>query len=519
MNTIDYFERGWSMGPETVCLIDGSTDERMTYDEVRRMTFRIGNALKAKGYSEGGKGAVLAYNEIGAYVTFLAFVRVGFVPITVNSRNATQETAAILDSMDCEILFYTTAFEHAIDAIRGLAPRITEYVCVDAEGSDSSVPSLSRWIEGASEEEFEISHDPDRLLLIQPTGGTTDRPKGVMVANRGMENHVANMMAVAPCDVRPVYLAAAPLTHAAGYVMQTVLTSNGTGVLLSKPDKRLILSSIEKYRATHTFLPPTVIYELLDHADVGCFDYSSLRYLLYGASPMAPEKVKRAIEVFGPVMSQVYGQSEISFPNSFMTPKEHIEAIERAPQRLSSCGRATPFCRLAIMAHGRLLPNNEVGEIVIQSSGRMLGYYKNEAGTAEVTQHGWHLTGDVGYRDDDGFYYIVDRTKDMIITGGFNVYSVEVEKALLAHPAVQNCAVIGAPDSKWGERVVAEVELAEGIEATEAELIAFCKERLGSVKAPKQVIVTLQLPRSSVGKILKREVRKKYWQDKSRMVN
>jgi acyl-CoA synthetase (AMP-forming)/AMP-acid ligase II len=234
---------------------------------------------------------------------------------------------------------------------------------------------------------------------------------------------------------------------------------------------------------------------------------------------MAPEKVKRAMEVFGPVMCQVYGQSEISFPNTFLSPKEHVEALASAPERLSSCGRASPFCRVAIMTDGRLLPDDEVGEIVIRSTGLMLGYYKNEEGTAEVTKYGWHLTGDIGYRDKAGFFYIVDRKKDMIITGGFNVFSVEVEKVLLAHPAVQNCAVIGAPDPKWDERIVAEVELAAGHEVTEAELIAFCKEKLGSVKSPKQVVVSAQLPRSSVGKILKRDVRAKYWQDKPRMVN
>lgn len=516
MNGIDFFDRGWHTGPQTPCMVDGATGEQLTYDQVRTQTFRIANALKGRGYRTGSKGAILAFNEIGAFVVYLALLRLGMAPITINTRNSIQENASILGSMDCEIVFYTSAFEHALETVRQEAVNIREYVCIDGHGTQ---PALQAWVDGYGAEEFEIAHDVNRLLLIQPTGGTTGRPKGVMVANRGMENHVANLMAVAPCDVRPVYLAAAPLTHAAGYVMQTVLAANGTGILLSKPDKTLILSLIEKHGVTHTFLPPTVIYELLDHPDVGKYDYSSMRYFIYGASPMAPDKVKRAMEVFGPVMCQVYGQSETSFPNTFLSPADHVEAVRAAPHRLSSCGRATPFCKLGIMSDGKLVPDGEVGEIVLRSGGLMLGYYKNDQATAEVSQHGWHLTGDLGYRDKDGFFYIVDRKKDMIITGGFNVFSVEVEKTLLAHPAVQNCAVIGAPDAKWGERIVAEVELSADAKVSEEDLIAFCKERIGSVKTPKQIVVADQLPRSSVGKILKREVRAKYWKDSTRMVN
>src|SRR5690606_7458739 len=237
-----------------------------------------------------------------------------------------------------------------------------------------------------------IPHDPDRLFLIQPTGGTTGVPKGVMVANRGMENHVANLMAVAPCPVRPVFLAAAPLTHAAGYVMQTVLALNGTAILMSKLDRTVFLESIYRYGVTHTFLPPTVIYDLLQHPDVRSYDYSSLRYLIYGASPMAPDKARKAIEVFGPVLCQVYGRSETSFPNTFLSPADHMQDDAVAPpERLSSCGRATPFCRLGIMADGKLLADGEIGEIVVRSSGLMLGYYGDEGATREVSCNGWHL--------------------------------------------------------------------------------------------------------------------------------
>ena len=517
MNVIDYFDRGWATGPQTVCMIDIATDETVTYDAVRKKTFRIGNALKQHGYDMGSRAAILGANDIATFTTFLSLIRLGVATIPLNPRNSPQENAEILKRFDCEIMFFSGTFSSVAEMSRDVAENVREYVCIDkVEG----YASLDEWIDVASEDEFDLPHDEDRLFLIQPTGGTTGMPKGVMVANRGMENHVANFMAVAPCSVRPMYLAAAPLTHAAGYVMQTVLALNGTAVLMSKLDRDAFLGAIPKYGVTHTFLPPTVIYDLLEHPDVRRYDYSSMQYFIYGASPMAPDKVRKAIEVFGPVLCQVYGQSETSFPNTFLSPSDHMQGDGVASaERLSSCGRAAPFCRLGIMSEGKLLPDGEVGEIVVRSSGLMLGYYGDDASTREVSKDGWHHTGDVGYRDQEGFYYIVDRMKDMIISGGFNIYSVEVETALLSHPAVQNCAVIGIPHEKWGEMVAAEVEVVSGLSVTAEQLMQHCKERIGSMKSPKRIEIVEALPRSAVGKILKREVREKYWGGNKRMVN
>jgi acyl-CoA synthetase (AMP-forming)/AMP-acid ligase II len=517
VNGIDYFERGWSAGRDTSCMIDAFTGERVTYDEMRVKTFVIANALRARGYGEGAKGAVLGYNDIGTVSCFLSMMRAGIAAIPINARNTATENAQILRSFDCEVLFFMGTFSSVVPVIADVAKGIRDFVCID--GADGFV-SLDDWTRGFDATEFELRHDPNRVLLIQPTGGTTGRPKGVMVANRGMENHVANMYAVAPMDGRPVFLAVAPLTHAAGYVMQTAMSLNGTTVLMSRVDKVKLLASIAEYGVTHTFLPPTVIYDLLEVAGIDGYDYSTLRYLIYGASPMSPEKIKRAIDVFGPVLCQVYGQTEASFPNTFLSAADHFEGGAVASmQRLGSCGRATPFCRLAIMSNGKLLADDEIGEIVIRSSGLMLGYYKADEETRAAQLDGWHLTGDIGYRDKDGYFHIVDRKKDMIISGGFNIYSVEVEAALLSHPAVQNCAVIGIPHDKWGEMVGAEIELIRGADATPQDIIAYCKNRLGAMKAPKQVVIVDQLPRSSVGKILKREIRKKYWENARRMVN
>jgi fatty-acyl-CoA synthase len=312
-----------------------------------------------------------------------------------------------------------------------------------------------------------------------------------------------------PFEGKPVYLALAPLTHAAGVLCFPVLALGGEIVIMPAPDLGQFLALIAAHRVTHAFLPPTLIYMLLDHRDLAAADLSSLQCLWYGAAPMSAARLAEAITAIGPVLGQLFGQTEAPMMISTMAPRDHLRADgTMAVERFASAGRPTPLVTVAIMdLSGALLPPGERGEIVVRGPLVMAGYYKDPAATAEAGRHGWHHTGDIGYLDGDNYLFIVDRAKDMIITGGFNVYSAEVEQVLLAHPGVQDCAVIGLPDPKWGEQVTAVVQLHAGHEVGEAELRAFAKERLGSVKAPKQVAVWADLPRSPVGKVLKKEVR------------
>ncbi|MDP7345187.1 MAG: AMP-binding protein, partial [Alphaproteobacteria bacterium] len=250
-------------------------------------------------------------------------------------------------------------------------------------------------------------------------------------------------------------------------------------------------------------------------------DFSSLEYIFYGAAPTAPEKIREAIDVFGPVMFQIFGQTETMFPNTCLTREDHFVEGEIAPaDRLTSCGRQAPFCKLAIMDEdGTLLPPGEVGELVYRGAGLMQGYYKNPEATAEAATFGWHHTGDIARMDEDGFVFIVDRKKDMIISGGFNVFSVEVEAAVLTMPAIRDCAVIGAPDEKWGEAIVACVELKAGESMEAEEIIAHCKERLGGVKAPKSLEFWDEIPKTPNGKTDKKAIRAQFWDDTGRAVH
>jgi len=281
------------------------------------------------------------------------------------------------------------------------------------------------------------------------------------------------------------------------------------------------MQAIERERVTHMFLPPTALYSMLAHPRVREFDYSSLKYFLLAGAPVSPDKLKQAVEVFGPCMCQSYGQTEAHMIVTWLPP-EVVAASARGenPERLISCGRASYPVRVEMMDdEGRLLPVGEVGEIVVRGGLVGGGYFELPKETAEARAFGWHHTGDVGRRDAHGFVYIVDRKKDMVVTGGFNVFTAEVEAAVMELPEVHECAVIGAPDDHWGEAVTAVVVAAQGAKIDEQAVIAHCKARLGSVKAPKAVHVWDEVPRTGAGKFDKKAIRARFWQGAERNVH
>jgi fatty-acyl-CoA synthase len=345
--------------------------------------------------------------------------------------------------------------------------------------------------------------------MVVGTGGTTGRPKGVMLTGHNIETMSALTLMSYPLGPRPRYLALAPLTHAAGVLCFPIMTLGGSVVIMAAPELAGFLALVEQHQITHTFLPPTLIYMLLDHPALASANLASLQCMWYGAAPMSVSRLQEALRTIGPVMGQLFGQTEAPMMISTMAPADHFNGDGTlADERLSSAGRPTPLTRVGIMDDdGTLLRPGQRGEIVVRGPLVMAGYYKDPAASAEAARHGWHHTGDIGYLNEENYLFIVDRAKDMIITGGFNVYSAEVEQVLMTHPGVQDCAVIGLPDEKWGERVVAVVQARPGEAVVAEEVRAFVKVRLGSVKAPKQVEVWADLPRSRVGKVLKAEIR------------
>ena len=516
MDMIDFFDRGALHYPDRVCFVAG--DRSYTYREIRALTLKLANGLHSLGFRQGAKGAVLSINDPIAFSCALSILRAGGAWVPVNPKNGLEEHVHILSEFDCEVLFYHSQLKAVVDEIRKRVPGIRHTLCVDAAAG--ALPSVAEWARQFPHDEVAMPCDPERLAMLVGTGGTTGKPKGVMLSNRNVETFCAATLTAMPYAEPPVYLAAAPLTHAAGILCFPLMAEGATTIVHTKVDPQEILAAIPKHRVTTLFLPPTAIYMLLAQPNVRDVDYATLRYFIYGAAPMSVDKLKEALEVFGPVMAQLYGQSEAPMMVTFMTPREHLEdGGPAADQRLKSCGRATPFVRAAVMDDdGNLLPPNAVGEIVVQGDLVMQGYYKNADATAESRAFGWHHTGDLGYRDEAGYYTIVDRKKDLIISGGFNIYPGEIEQVIWSHEAVQDCAVVGVPDDKWGEAVRAVVELKKGKAVTAEELIALCKSRLGSVKAPKSVEFVEALPRSSVGKVLKKDLRAAYWTGRERKV-
>lgn len=513
---IDMLDRGASLFPDRDCLID-DTGTR-SYAAVSVESHRIASALAREDAGFGRHISILSPNASRAFECILGVFRAGAVWVPLNARNATEENAYILDNTDVTLLFYHSRFEPEIAQLRAGAPRVKHFVCLDRRGGVGTF--LEDWLAGAADVAEEAPRDPESLCAIVSSGGTTGRPKGVMHTHRVWETIASNYHVMLPTRKPAVHLVAAPMTHAAGIVALPLLSVGATQVIQPGADPLAIMEAIERHKVTHLFLPPTVIYMMLAHPRVRDFDYSSLDYFIYAAAPMSVDKLKQAIDVFGPVMCQVYGQVEAPMYCTVMTREEHVAALaEGREQRLWSCGRPSLFTRVAIMDDdGALLGAGERGEIVVRSTMVMKGYYKNPEATAEVSTHGWHHTGDVGYSDEDGYVYIVDRKRDMIISGGFNVFPSEVEQVVWAHAAVQDCAVIGVPDEKWGEAVTAVVELRPGATVSAEEIITLCKQRLGGVKAPKSVLFWDKLPRSPVGKVLKKDIRAEFWKGHRRSV-
>jgi len=522
MAIIDFFDRGWRINPQGVAYLQ---DERaFSFDEVGEQSCRIANALLAAGFGRDAKGAVWANNDVTAWGCTLGLWRAGMCWIPVGARNPPAENQFILDAFDCEVLFFQEEFAPVVAGLLPGLPKVKSWICIDGEAPQvPQARSLQAWIAGQPATRPRVHVDMDDVVVLSATGGTTGAPKGVMNTHRSTQTFCAHFMIGCPypADVTPVNLAAAPITHTAGLLSLPCTARGGTVVVLTKPDPAQLLGAIQKHRVTEFFLPPTVIYRLLDIPDLDKkVDFSSLRYFLYGAAPMSVEKLKRAIEVFGPVMMGGYGQTEAPTSISFLTPGEHFVAGKLAPdERLASVGRPNPLVRVEVMNDANeILPRGETGEICIRGDLVMKGYYKAPEKTAETIVDGWLHTGDVGHLDAEGYLHITDRKKDMIITGGFNVYPSEVEQVIWGHPAVQDCAVIGVPDAQWGEAVKAVVELNAGQQVSADELIALCKDRLGSVKAPKSVDFVESLPRSPVGKVLKKDLRARYWQHAGRKI-
>lgn len=511
----DLFDRMARASANRVALIDDTGE--FTYAQVQSIANRLANALVAGGFGPAAPFAMLTPNTSLGLVAFIAGQRAGGAWGNINLRNSLAANIDILDRGGCQALFFHSSCADMLPEIKAKLKSLRFAICLDEDRED--FPSIATFSQDAPKTPINVRLDPTQTGVLGSTGGTTGLAKVTQSGQAFLAMSALGFMQEIHCEPPPVNLAVAPITHAAGLVCLATLAMGGTVVMMQTPDLNKIFSNIEKYQISLMLLPPTLIYMLMKHPKCRETNFASLRYLMSAAAPIAADRIREAHTIFGPVICQSYGQTECGMPLTFISPEEVTEAIENPAHahRLKSAGRqSATVAGIEIMNEsGECLPTGEIGEIVMKGPMVMHAYVNDPQATAAIKRYGWQHTGDVGYRDEDGYIYICDRTRDLIVTGGFNVFPLEVEQVLLTHAAVQDCAVIGVPDEKWGEAVKAVVELVPGRTTTEEELIKLCKEALGSVKAPKSIDFIEQLPKSPVGKVLKRDLRQLYWRDQA----
>jgi acyl-CoA synthetase (AMP-forming)/AMP-acid ligase II len=516
MRLIDFFDRSAAVHPRSVFSRQG--EQERSYAQAQDSSHRIAVALAQAGIVAGQAVGFYSPNNYRTLEALYGALRLGGVVAQVNSRNGIAQNCAYLQDADVRALFFHSSYADEIVQVLAQCPAIGLAVCVD--GAVAGHASLESWMATPGARLPEAAARPDDAWAIVGTSGTTGRPKCVVQTHMTSMFFTIDMLYALRLYEGVRHLVVAPVSHFAGTFLFALTAVASTHVLHDSVDCLEIMRTIERERIEVLFLPPTVIIMMLAHPAVESFDYSSLKAFVYAGAPMASAKVAEAIRVFGPVMMNMFGQSEANGPVAFLRPEEHRP--DDGPQwrrRLQSIGRASLLRRVEIMDEaGRLLGPGETGEMVMRSWGNARGYLGNPTASAELNQHGWMHTGDIGSKDEEGYIVLVDRKKDMIVSGGLNVYSAQVEQVILSHPSVMAVAVIGVPHEKWGEAVKAVVELRPGTSLAEAELIALCKDQLGSVSAPKSVEFRTRLPRNATGKILKRDIRDPYWQGQERAI-
>jgi acyl-CoA synthetase (AMP-forming)/AMP-acid ligase II len=505
----DQFDRGASLYPNNLAFVD--ENHSLTYQESADVTHYIATRLRSvPGIDIGSHFAVYSPNDAYAFLCMLGGYRAEMIYVTVNFRSSLENNINAMNQFDIDFLFYHSQVENNVKQIKEKVPRIKGFVCIDKKGDTG--PYLNNWLEGYHHKFEPTSYDPEAIAAIYTTGGTTGKPRGVVHTHRDWTIGLLDSHAFWHMDVGTRHLLAAPMTHAGGVYAMNHCPKGGTNYFIQRVDVERIMSMIQELRITHFFLPPTAIYMMLAHPDVKKYDYSSLIRFISAGAPLPSNRLKEAIEVFGPAMCNVYGETEANSMICCLTSERYLNSDGSINEkRLRTVGIPTLAHQVSIMDdNGTIVGIGQRGEIVLRGPCRMREYYKDPEATEEALKFGWLHTGDIGIKDEEGFISIVDRKKEMIISGGFNVYPSEVEAVILQFPDIEECAVIGVPDEKWGEAVNAVIKLKPNGQVNPKELIAYCKERLGGFQSPKHVEIWDNIPISPVGKVLRREVRSRF---------
>lgn len=507
--------------PNKTAIVD--VKKTLTWKTVNERANRLSNALMGLECKKGDRVAILLYNSSEFLESIFACAKAGLIFVPINFRLSENEIEYILHDCKATTLLFGDDFADVVSDFRQNFP--LNYICIGknfewALGYESMIATGSA-IDPPDEQVLET--DPAEIYY---TSGTTGLAKGVVHSHRARLQGAQTCAMDGELNHDDVYLLNVPaLCHAAGWVWSLAHFYVGASVVISKLrgfDPQNVLETIQKYSVTCLQMVPITIMQMIEFPRINDYDFSSLRLAFYATAPMPIGPLKKALDIFGNIFMQPYGLTETG-PNVTCLRRKHHSIGKQldaeTEKRLKSCGRPCYgiFVKL-VDESGQEVPPGIVGEIVVKSNDMMEGYWNNEAETKKIIRDGWLHTGDLATYDEDFFIYLVDRKKDMIISGGLNIYPAEVERAIYEYPGVEQCAVIGVPDDRWGEAVKAFVVLRQGEQASAEKIIAFCKQTLASYKKPKSVEFIEELPRNAQGKILKRVLREKYWCGRDRNI-
>ncbi|MFF8845299.1 class I adenylate-forming enzyme family protein [Streptomyces sp. NPDC015127] len=521
MNLGTYLSRSARYWPQAPALVCG--DRSWTFAGLDRATNRLASALSALGLRPGDAVASLAWNRGELVEVEFALYKAGLTRAPINARLGRGEIEHILRYVPVRVLVFDAA--HTEDALAAIATAGTACVPVPLDGRQdpgSSEVAYDTLLAEGDDAPFLVEVDEKQPCVLNFTSGSTGALKAAV---QTVGNRLANMRKLLMADEsrpRPGtrYLACGPITHATGMGLLAGVFGGSTTYVLPTWSAQTFLERVEKERITATFLVPAMVNMVLAHPGAADYDLSSLTSVRIGGAPISPQRLRDAVEFFGPVVAQGYGLGETTSVVAGLSSDEIAHAVKEDPELLQSCGRATYDTEMRVVDEaGRELGPREVGEIIVRGPDCVSEYWQEPELSAETFRDGWVHTGDLAWMREDGYLFLVDRKKDMIISGGFNIYCTEVEAALYEHPAVREACVVGVPDEQWGEAVKAVVVPHTGAAVTADELIAFCASRLDRLKKPRSVDFVTELPHNRNGKLDRRAVREPYWADASRRVN